>query len=462
MIKTKKIVNSASSVARNIIKKLDKNILGEDGDDVLINKNIILFINTEKPEVTYQTIDSLKKYGKEINQKFRFAIIFDSKKTKQQDKELLESVDIAIPCNFTNSLKIEEALLPYKEELIAITSRSPESNIPIFAKIIPHVPYLKIPTAESLRWSINKIDMRQHLKLYDSTITPKFLVAKNSGKKILKQIKEDIGFPLIIKPAGLAQSLLVSICFHEEDLEDTLKKTFKKVKKIYKENNRITDPEILIEQFFEGDMYSVDAYVNAEGEITFCPLVHVITGHSIGFDDFFSYKAITPTTLTKEAIKEAESVAIKSVYAMGLRNSTVHIELIKTNEGWKIIELGPRMGGFRHLMYKLTFNIDHQLNDILIRIPKKVIIPKKCLGYAETMKFFAREEGVITEIKGIKKIQELKSFETIDIHKKVGDKCLYAKNGGKSVFDLTLFNKSRSSLLSDVRRTEQAIEIKIL
>jgi len=451
---TRAVFNGANKVANKTYEQLKKVL-------EIKKKNIILFINTERPEVTKETIDSLKKYGRENKQKFRFAIIFDSKKTIKQDENLLKEIDIQIPCDFGNDLKIKSALLPYKDEFLTIVAKSPESNIPIFAKIVPHVPYLKTPSAQSLFWSINKVSMRQHLALYDPTITPKFIIVENTHKKTLKQIKDEIGFPAILKPAELAQSLLVSICFHEEELEETLKKSFKKIAKVYKENHREGKPEILVEQFFEGDMYSVDVYTNDNGETEFCPLVYITTGYSVGFDDFFSYKVITPSTLEKEAILEAEETAQKAIHALGLKNTTAHVELIKTNNGWKIIELGPRIGGFRHAMYKDSFNIDHNLNDALIRIGKKPIVPKKCLGYSSAMKFFAKEEGIITEIKGIKLIQNLKSFQSIEINKKVGDKCLYAKNGGKSVFNLTMFNKDRSELLADVRRVEQSIEIKI-
>jgi hypothetical protein len=43
----------------------------------------------------------------------------------------------------------------------------------------------------------------------------------------------------------------------------------------------------------------------------------------------------------------------------------------------------------------------------------------------------------------------------------VGDRCHFAKNGGKAVFDVTLYNDERSKLLADIRRVEQLVEIKI-
>ncbi|NCO05374.1 MAG: hypothetical protein GW939_04505, partial [Candidatus Magasanikbacteria bacterium] len=187
--------------------------------------------------------------------------------------------------------------------------------------------------------------------------------------------------------------------------------------------------------------------------------VGVKTGRSIGFDDFFGYQQMTPTLLNKESLEGAYAVTEKAIHAVGLRSSSAHVELMKTEQGWKVIELGPRLGGFRNDLYELAYGIDLTANDINIRIPEKISIPKTVIGHAIASKFFAKEEGYIKSITGIKKAQELKSFKSIVINKQVGDKATFAKNGGKSVFNITLFNKDRSELLADVRRLEQLIKI---
>ena len=52
----------------------------------------------------------------------------------------------------------------------------------------------------------------------------------------------------------------------------------------------------------------------------------------------------------------------------------------------------------------------------------------KMSGFTTMFKVFATEEGTITNINGIKRTQELASFEWIQINKKVGDKAVYSKN----------------------------------
>jgi hypothetical protein len=134
---------------------------------------------------------------------------------------------------------------------------------------------------------------------------------------------------------------------------------------------------------------------------------------------------------------------------------------MKIDDDWKVIEVGARMGGFRHVLHGLTTDIDHSLNDILIRIPQKVVVSKKNNSYACAMKWFAKQEGKITEMKGTKKIEQLESFHSIEINKKIGDRSVFARNGGRSVFNLFLHNKDRSKLLADIRRVEQLVQIKI-
>ncbi len=404
-------------------------------------------------------IDAVREYEKKEKKKYRVAFLYDSKiKLKESQKNNLNHVDILMACDTQKTAAIQKVLLPYQEELLAITCRG-EDQIPMFSRIVPHVPYLRTPTGDSLLWSTDKLLMRRRLRIQNKKISPAYTIVSDTTKKSLKKIEEKVGFPLLVKPTGLAASRLVTICYHKEELKKALNKVFRKIRAAYKKTGGTGEPKVLVEQFMEGTMYSVDCYVNSRGTIYFCPFVHIKTGKSIGFDDFFGYQQITPTLMRPTKQDKAREMAIEAVHALALRNTTAHIEMMKTEEGWKIIELAPRIGGFRHDLYKYSYGINHTVNDIMIHIPKKPIIPKKLKGYTVAMKFFAKNEGKLTKLKGIMKAQELKSFKKIYINKKIGDWCTYAKNGGSSVFNIIMFNKDRSKLLADIRRLEQMIQI---
>lgn len=403
------------------------------------------------------TVKNIRRYEKIAGKTYRVMLIWHS---KIQRSEHVSDFDILVECDFSKPHKIAEALLPYQDELLAITCRS-EAYMSRFAQIIPHVPYLRTPTTESIAWATDKYDMRRRLKLFDPKNTPRFTRVLENSKAERKRIREMIKFPMIIKPANLAASLFVSICYHEEELESTLRTAFRKIRKAYENDRRTEEPKIIAEEYMDGDMYSVDSYVNSRGDVYFCPLVKVVTGKKIGRDDFFNYLQMTPTALKRTTIDRAEEVATTAIRALGLRSTTVHIELMKIDDEWKVIELGPRVGGFRDLLHRLSCDINHTMNDVLIRIPQKPVVPKKCKGYAAAMKWFTAKEGIIIEMKGIKKIESLESFDSMQINKKIGDRALFAKNGGRSVFNLFLYNSDRSKLLADIRRVEQLVKIQV-
>jgi len=405
--------------------------------------------------------DAVRKLEKLLGRQITVLVVLDASDPSAISHVAVDNKAIVVHCDFSTPMSIHKAVAPYKERLLAVTCRA-EKNVPLFKKLIPHIPYVNSPTELSLDWTTDKVRMRQLLRNYDKSISPKFTVVHDATKETLDRIEKTVGFPLIIKPSGLAASLLVTLCYHREELEANLKNTVRKIDRIYKERKGRGEPQILVEEFMEGAMFSIDAYVNQRGVIYYTPLVHVRTGRSVGFEDFFGYMRITPVILKPHKVEDARRVAEKSIEALNLRSTTCHIELMKTEDGWKVIELGPRIGGFRHEMYELSYGFDHSLNDILIRIPKKPVLTKKAKGFTSVMQFYARNKGKLKSIEGINKVRKLASFERIDIKKKPGDMCDFARNGDDPVFTIVLFNRNRSNLLADIRRLEQAININVI
>lgn len=387
-------------------------------------------------------------------------LLRDSKK-KLKDRNLnLSLVDHLLYVDYDKPLKIASALLPFQETLFVVTARGEEGANKL-KQVIPHIPYLRTPTPESIEWATDKYEMRRRMVLFEPKNTPKFTKIKENSKKERNRVIEKVGFPMVIKPANLQESVLVTICYHEEEFEAALRNVFRKLRNQYKMLNRSQLPTIMAEEFMDGDMYSIDSYVNSRGEVYHCPLVRVKTGRNIGHDDFYNYLQSTPPNLKKETVARAEQMAEIAIHALGLRSVTAHTELMKIDDEWKIIEVGPRIGGFRDLLYGLSCDINHSLNDILIRVPRKPIIPKKCKGFAAAMKWFTATEGTIVEMKGLKKVEQLESFHSIVQNKKIGDRALFSKNGGRSIFNLFLYNADRSKLLADIRRVEQLVNIKV-
>ena len=260
-----------------------------------LQKSIILYV-MNLPD---GAVESIRRYEKATKRKLKIMLLWDSHVKDVKGRLQEPGLDASIVCDFSKPEKIAEALLPYQDELLAITCRS-EQHMARFAKVIPHVPYLRTPTTESLKWASDKYEMRKRMRVFDPSISPIFTLVKENTKVERKRVAEKVGFPMIIKPTNLAASLFVSICYHEEDLEKTLRSTFSKLQKAYEADGRLEEPKIIAEEFMDGDMYSIDSYVSARGKVEHCPLVKVKTGKMIGHDDFYNYLQITPPIFKKE------------------------------------------------------------------------------------------------------------------------------------------------------------------
>ncbi len=420
-------------------------------------KNIILFINN----ISAIGLDDILKI-KNDNKKVEIAVMGPFRQKGWVKKSKKHGVDYILPVDYNKPDSITKALRPIQDRLLAITCRNDKAVFD-FAEIIPYVPYLKTPTSDSLKWASDKILMRERFQMYDSSISPKFVLvndlSKNKINTIIKDVEADIKYPVIVKPAHLHSSLLVSKCNTKQELESSLKVTFQKIVAVYKKDKTKSTPQILIEEFMDGDKYSVDAYVDSRGSMIFCPFVYNRSGRQIGFDDFFEYELSNRPVLTKAESAGGLEAATKAVHALALCNTSAHIELIKTNHGWKVIEVGARIGGFRHKLHKFSHGITHAANDVRVRIPQKITIPKVRKKYTGAFNFYARSEGRLESIKGINKVKNLKSFVELSTLKHRGDICRFAKHGGKRVLTIWLVHKDLKQWKKDIAKMEELVEI---
>lgn len=425
-----------------------------------LQRDMILFVGGLRDEAGAVVTAYEKKYKKPVK-----ALYMGNTRSKDFTKKASAAyrrkiVELPLEFRKLDAAAISKALKPYSGRLLTATCTR-EYNVRVYKKIIPHVPYVFAPTQESLDWATDKVEMRQRIREHAPDISPKFMLVEDMRETTLNRVEKQIKFPLIVKPAGLAASKHVTICYYRKEFEASLKQIMTATKKLYKERERDDKPKVLVEEFMDGSMYSIDAYVNARGFVYHCPPVYVKTGAMIGFDDFFGYSRILPVQLKDHRIDDANHAVTKAIQALGLRNVSCHAELMRTEDGWKIIEIGPRVGGYRPEMYRLGYGIDHLLNDVLIRVPQKPVIKKRARKTVAVLQFFARKEGYLDVVEGIKKIPKLESYESLVIKLKKGDACKFAKNGGSSVFDVTLAHKSRSAVLADIRRIETSVNIKV-
>ncbi|HSX07080.1 MAG TPA: ATP-grasp domain-containing protein [Candidatus Saccharimonadia bacterium] len=363
-------------------------------------------------------------------------------------------------CDFDNVTELQQALKPYADTVLVATCRLEEA-IKDFRRLTPLLPYISTPSESSLVWCTQKALMRDRLHAHNPELVPRYINLGAYNPETLSHNVADFEFPVIVKPNGLYSSLLVSRCNDYAELQACLAKTFELIDEVYARGDGTGVPSVLVEEMIQGDMYSIDAYVDPYGKVYCLPAVQVITAHAIGLPGFYSYRHIIPTGLSEAELERAYEAARDSVKALNLRATSAHIELFHSPSGWKIIELGPRMGGYREDLYREAYGIDHHYNDLLVRIGLEPEIPSRVLKHAAGVNIYADEEGIITELSGIEEARQLPSLVTLGTNAKVGDIALFADSGGELIVDAILSNEDPEKLEADVARLRELVTITV-
>lgn len=418
-------------------------------------KNILLHIGPLRVSIL-EAVQAVLDNG--YNQELQLIVI------TRQPKDSLIKLKKASPsfkvqiksCGFQKN-ELKQIISPIAKQVIGVSCRS-DKHIQDLRRVVELLPSdVYVSSTESLTKATNKALMRQAFYSSEPLITPKYINLKDDVHTSIKEIEVNIGYPVILKPANLASSLLIQSCFNRVELKTALNQIYSLIDTVYAQEERIDKPEVIAEEYLEGDFYSIDAYVLNPEEIYFCPPVAYIPAKQLGINDFFLYKRSLPTQLTKLQINKANQVVSQAIRAIGLSYVSAHVELVLTLKGWKVIELGPRIGRFRIKMYQLAYGIDHALNDIKIHLGLKPELTSKFINYCSAYSIYPKNEGRLKEIKGLKLLNNRQHVNWLKVYSKAGDYVKHAKNGGHSLAEFIISTNDKEDYLKLIKNIEDQI-----
>ena len=364
---------------------------------------------------------------------------------------------VIVPCSFDNDVEVRTVLYDYINDIRGVVCRG-DMRIQYLRKVVPLLqPDVLAASADSLAVATNKRLMREAFATSYPEITPRFVEVNANDADTLDMVEEAMPYPVIVKPANLASSLLIQSCMNRAELSSALASIFADIDATYKQENRHEPTQVIVEQYLEGDLYSIDAYVMGANEMSFCPPVAYIAAKQLGIDDFFLYKRYVPTALNDIEIAAANVAVRKALAAIGLAHSTAHVELVRTAEGWKIIEIGPRIGRFRIKMYDLGYGINHSLNDVKIHVGIPPVIPTKPLRYCAAYSIYPHKEGILRAIEGLDALADYPAVAWRTIAAVPGDYCRFARRGGHALAEIIIASEDEAEYNRTVAFVEKHV-----
>ncbi|ETI66190.1 ATP-grasp domain-containing protein [Neobacillus vireti] len=339
----------------------------------------IIFIGTNKSGSSREAIKAAERLG-------FFTVVFtNNEKQLEQRKEYTDVHEmIFVNTNNLSEMKGEIRKLQLKGKDIKTIVSFIDSSVHSAAILCDE--FCKNDISSE---AISKMENKEATRFFlsEQPYTPNFFII-TKGKEIpVKKIDKDLTFPVMVKSAKSTGSKDVIFVDKKEKLE-------KQVEKLQEKN---PDEAIIIEEYIDGNQYLVEAliYNNKimiagifEQEITQGKRF-IITGYGV--------LAEVPNQI-KAGIEEVLQSIISQ---FGIKNGALHLEIRRTKDGWKLIEINPRIsGGAMNDMILAAFGfnlVEETLKLYLGEIPS---LKPKCTNYVFTQHVIISKKGILEKVTG--------------------------------------------------------------
>ncbi|MDR3048679.1 MAG: ATP-grasp domain-containing protein, partial [Elusimicrobiota bacterium] len=197
--------------------------------------------------------------------------------------------------------------------------------------------------------ALNTTDKSKMKKIFNANNIPNAKYLEINSVSDINDI--NIKFPLVVKPSDRSAGRGVSLARSKKDfkaiVEFALNESFNK--------------KVLIEQLITGKQFSVET-ISCGGR----HYVAAFTEEYLldGSDDFIETQQMIPARLSNEQKSRLKDLIMKTLNAFDIKYGACHIEVKLTQDGFKMIEIASRMGGWRDVMIKSAYGIDY--NELLI------------------------------------------------------------------------------------------------
>ena len=235
---------------------------------------------------------------------------------------------------------------------------------------------------------------------------PRYAVAE--CRERFDALADKVSFPCVIKPTDNAGSRGVALVRSREELAAAYEYS----------RGESRSGAVILEEYLRGPEFSVEVVVT-EGT----PHVLQITDKlTTGAPHFVEMGHSQPTAQPEDRQEMIRDLACRAVKAVGIDTGPAHVEMILTEDGPKMVELGARMGGdciATHLV-PLSTGIDIVAATIDLACGRQPdLTPRLRMGSA--IRYFRTSAGILTALEGVEEARRLSGVREIVVLREPGD-----------------------------------------
>ncbi len=167
---------------------------------------------------------------------------------------------------------------------------------------------------------------------------------------------------------------------------------------------------VIVEECMVGPEVSVETFA-VDGEVH---VIQITDKMTTGAPHFVEMGHTQPTRLGN--VEEIKRIAIAANKAIGIVNGPSHTEIIVTEDGPKVVELGARLGGDCIATHLVPLSTGVDLVEATIRLAlgeKTDVIPKFMKGSA--IRYFHQHDGIVKHISGIETAETMPGVQQVSI-----------------------------------------------
>lgn len=224
----------------------------------------------------------------------------------------------------------------------------------------------------------------------------------------LGSVIDKITYPCISKPVDNSGSRGVMLIHNEEELKSAVDYSA--------QNGR--GGGVIVEEYLKGPEVSVEI-IASDGEVY---VLNVTDKLTTGAPHFVEMGHSQSSRLPECDVEKIKDLARRATIAVGVENGPAHAEIILTENGPKMVEIGARMGGDCITTHLVPLSTGIDMIEATIRIScgeKPDVSPNFSKGSA--IRFFDVPKGKIASIEGVEEAEKIDGIKEISFTKTVGD-----------------------------------------